>query len=115
MADSYIWLEPDKVKELCEKALKAVETERERRRWDLVKSRRDRVNNGFFHKLFKLKDWTAEMALESLKNEEWSQLDWIDRVWRDNKSSAKRLSKAADISEDPVLVSTKDYERISIS
>lgn len=129
--DSFIKMSPDVVLKMCEKAIKCVKEERETRR-NKYETKRNKYldnmiegkNNGFFHKLFKRRDWTRN-NLECWLNKQdvWAFYHWhftlcdikenLPHIWKNNMETALRLGRATEGTTETMLISTSDYDRLS--
>jgi hypothetical protein len=72
-----------------------------------------RINNGFWHKLFRMKDATVEEAKKSLAYDECNfDYHFTSLIAGKNEETALRILNAAEHA-DEVYISTEDLKRIS--
>lgn len=78
-----------------------------------IETERQRINNGFWHKLFHLKEATIEQAVGNLEDDHWNfDYHFTSVIARKNEEAANRILNAAKHA-DEVYISTEDLRRIS--
>lgn len=119
MDTSHVEMKSAELKKLCLTVLDTIELKRQRYRARLIQEEMNSVNNRFFHKLFRMKDWTPKQAEQHLNHPDscvggipYFSLDsTVNAVYHVDWKIADQLSCAADIA-DVVMVSVKDLYQL---
>lgn len=99
--------------EMATKTLARIEKLRAESKEKAIEIERQHINNGFFHKLFRMKDATIEDAEKSLSYDDWNfDYHFTGLIAHKNEDSANRILNAAQHA-DEIYISTEDLQRIS--
>lgn len=82
MSDSFIKLSPKTVLGLCQSTLDRAYQHRAARCRKIITEHMDRHNNNWFHKLFKIEDWTYERAKKYVESLDSWTAGWGYRIAR---------------------------------
>lgn len=112
---SHAVLESTKLREWCRLVLQTIENQRSREKRKSVDHRVKEINTGYFHRLFRKRDVTAEEITKQY--ESWSE-DWDHPWWRIRftggraEDVAERLMPSCMVSSH-VTVSTEDLQYLN--
>jgi hypothetical protein len=99
--------------EMATKTLAWVDKLRSDRQAGTIEIEQQRINNGFFHKLFRMKEATVEDAKKNLAYDHWNfDYHFNGLIAHKNESAANRILNAAKHA-DEIYISTEDLQRIS--
>jgi hypothetical protein len=99
--------------EMAKDTLQWVENERTTRKRQAIEREQKRLNNGFWHKLFRCKEVTFEEAEESIQNDPWNfDYNFGPVMFYKTESACNRIINAAKHA-DEIYISTEDLRRIS--
>lgn len=110
---SFVKMDSKVVKEMAFKTLERIKTYRAARKEKAIHDVINDINNGFWHKLLRLKPATREDAIAYLEGDVWN-FDYHFTACMSAKAfeSAERLLNACEHAE-VVYISTEDLNRIS--
>ena len=110
---SFVKISSKDAAELATKTLAWVKKLRVDRKAAEVERERQRINNGFWHKLFRLKEATVEQAIENLKYDQWNfDYHYNSLICAKNESTAMRVLNAVKHANE-IYISMEDLQRIS--
>jgi len=110
---SFVKVASKDVLEMAKDTLQWIKNERAARKKKAIETEQKRLNNGFWHKLFRCKDVTIEAAEESLKDDPWDfDYHWSPAMYYKTEDACNRIINAAKHA-DEIYISTKDLRRIS--
>jgi len=99
--------------EMAQKTLDWIKNRREKAKANAIEAERQRINNGFWHKLFRMKEATVEDAEESLSYDHWNfNYHWNDLIGAKNEAVAQRILNASKYA-DEIMISTEELSLIS--
>lgn len=110
---SFVKMSSVDVKKMALKTLEWIKNEREKKREEEIQFTQKSLDNGFWHKLFRMKPSTREQAIAVLESDPWD-IDYHcpEIIYWKNEDTAKRVLNACEHA-DEIYISTKDLRRIS--
>jgi hypothetical protein len=110
---SFIKMSSQDAAEMARKTLDYVEQRREEAKSGAIERERQRINNGFFHKLFGCKDATVEEAVSNLEYDTWNfDYHFTEIIASKNEKVARQILNACKHA-DEILISTEELNLIS--
>lgn len=110
---SFIKISSKEAAKMAQDTLDHVKSRREKARNDAIEDERQRINNGFFHKFFRMKDATVEDAKANLSYDSWNfNYHFTSLICAKNEAVAKRILNASKHA-DEIMISTEELHLIS--
>ena len=110
---SFVKVASKDAKEMAQNTLEWVQERRQTSRESAIKREMDNINEGFFHKLFRMKPATREEAVANLQNDIWNfEYHGTHFIGYENEKTANRILNACKHAEE-IYISTEDLRRIS--
>ena len=110
---SFVKISSKDAVEMATKTLAWVDSLRAESKAKAIEAERQRLNNGFFHKHFRMKEATVEDDKASLDYDEWNfYYHFNELIAHKNEVTALKILNAAEHA-DEIYISTEDLKRIS--
>ena len=110
---SFVKINSKEASQMAEATLKWVNEMRASRKAKAIEKERQRINNGFWHKLFRLKEATIEDAIANLAYDNWNfDYHWNECIGAENETVAKRILNASKHAEG-IMISIEELHLIS--
>lgn len=109
---SYIEIESEVAKQLAENTVQRIDKIRNDAVDRFVDKEMERINNGFFHKLFRRPDITRTEVFAQDYASEWSYIEMINYRFSEQYDTCKKVIHAARVGNKMTLT-LEDYNSIS--
>jgi hypothetical protein len=110
---SFVKVTSKDASEMAIKTLAWVKKLRDDREARAIEIERQKINDGFWHKLFRLKEATVEDAKESLAYDHWNfDYHFTNQIAFKNEEAANRILNACKHASE-IFISTEDLQKIS--
>jgi hypothetical protein len=110
---SFVKISSIKATKMAQDTLNWITQKRADRKANAIEEERQRINNGFFHKLFHLREATEQDAIYSLQGDIYNfEYHWSQMAYYKSEEAAQRVLNACKHVDD-IFISTEDLQRIS--